>query len=848
MLKSTDIDLVKDLLLRLADATAEERAAALDRELAGRPEVRQEVEELLVAGDRMKAGPSGGRSGRQSTPLRIGPYVIESLLGRGGMSCVYRARQTDPITRTVALKVMKPGSDPTVVLARFGLERQAMARLSHQNIARVFDASADADGNPYFVMEMVDGPNLLEFCTQRRLDLRERLELVVRVCRGVQHAHDRGLIHRDLKPSNVLVAFEDGLAIPKVIDFGVSRWLAPAWDLRQTIAGQIIGTPHYMSPEQARGEPDIDVRADVFSIGVMLYELLTGRLPHPDEVYRPEHLTELASNLGRSTPAPPSGTPDPTLSRGFMSRTRSNGEIDCIVLKAISSDRDTRYAGVGQLADDIERYLRGDAVVAKPPTRSYLTRKFLKRHRLAVATAATLATVLVAGIAGVSLSLRHALREQSRAVAALESSERANRESDRARLDAEAAKGRAEAALAQAERSRADAEEVSRFIWRIHALGRPEMLGQDVKLKDATIRLAQLFLTRPPESPMVRARVALALAEPQLHYNQFELGERLLKICLEAADVEGASLPDAVRFQAYSSLGRLRLQRRDPVTARNWFEKARSLAGSSLGPNDVLLAEMYLADVLQLEADYVGANRRREAAVADAISRGVDPRARAWAEAAVVRGYLTLGLYEDVIRSAERLLAERRAEPKARDPVIVSLLTDIANAYLRTGRTDRAVALLEESVPESERVMGPKSEAAFSARTTLILARARRGDPGMPELMKSEAKAAAEAGLPPPVVASWQAREVEVLLLAGRQDEARAAAEQTLRWLREKRFEKTQRLTFVMACAEQFILHRRSDWARELLAEIAPALAEEPADKRLSAIARDLARRAAEVP
>ncbi|MGK7311903.1 MAG: protein kinase domain-containing protein [Candidatus Longimicrobiales bacterium M2_2A_002] len=353
-------------------------------------------------GDRV--GDRGG-SAFDDPPVAIGPYRILAKLGEGAMGVVYRAEQQQPLRREVALKILKPGVDTAQVVARFEAERQALAVMEHPGIARVFDAGRTESGLPYFVMERVDGPPVTRWCDERRLGVRDRVELFAQICRVVQHAHQKGVIHRDLKPSNILVTEgDDGTPQPKVIDFGIARAVEPTDDVRLTAMDQTLGTPAYMSPEQARASDlDVDTRTDIYSLGVLLYELLVGALPFEPTAYRGWAL--LAHHLEKDPPRPSHrlrGLDDADTVAGLRGATPDalvralKGDLDWVALKAMEKDRERRYETANGLAMDVERYLASEPVVARPPSAGYRARRFARRHRSGVAVSAV-GVLLLAG-------------------------------------------------------------------------------------------------------------------------------------------------------------------------------------------------------------------------------------------------------------------------------------------------------------------------------------------------------------------------------------------------------------------------------------------------------------------
>lgn len=342
---------------------------------------------------------------------RIGAYLLVRRIGEGGFGVVFEAEQEQPVRRRVALKILKLGMDTQEVIARFDAERQALAMMEHPNIARVFDAGATDTGRPYFVMEFVEGVPIAQYCDENRIDLHGRLLLFEQVCAAVQHAHGKGVIHRDLKPGNVLVSTQDGKPATKVIDFGIAK--ATSGNLTEkTLAtglNQVIGTLQYMSPEQAEGGADIDTRTDIYSLGVILYELLAGSTPINAASLRDAAFAEIQRMIREDEPARPSARLAQDSSnlariaarRGSEPRKLARsvtGELDWIVMKAIEKDRSRRYETANGLAMDVRRYLSGEPVLAAPPSASYRVQKFVRRHKGAVAAGCSVALALMVGV------------------------------------------------------------------------------------------------------------------------------------------------------------------------------------------------------------------------------------------------------------------------------------------------------------------------------------------------------------------------------------------------------------------------------------------------------------------
>lgn len=369
--------------------------------------------------------PDGPQAYAQELGSAIGPYRIRELLGEGGMGRVYLAEQELPIRRTVALKVINPGMDSRDVVARFDAERQVLSLMDHPNIARSIDGGATSTGRPYFVMELVRGLPITEYCDDRRLGMPERLRLFSKVCRALQHAHQKAVIHRDLKPSNILVAEIDGEAVPKVIDFGIAKAVGQKLS-QETICthfAQIVGTPLYMSPEQAEmGVTDVDTRSDVYSLGALLYELLAGATPFDSARLKELSFDEMRRIIREVDPARPSAQVDAmkAVNISTVAQRRQldprqikrllRGELDWIVMKAMAKDRNRRYQSAGGLGEDLERYLAGEPIQAAPPSRVYAIKKFAGRNRGPVIAGTLLLLTLSAGMVGTSFGLWQARR------------------------------------------------------------------------------------------------------------------------------------------------------------------------------------------------------------------------------------------------------------------------------------------------------------------------------------------------------------------------------------------------------------------------------------------------------
>jgi serine/threonine protein kinase len=375
---------------------------------------------------------TGSHPTAPSTPF-IGPYHLLRILGEGGMGQVWLAEQTTPLKRKVALKLIRAGTYDGVTLERFQSERQSLAMMNHPAIAKVFDAGATPEGQPYFVMEFVEGRPITEYCDRKQLSIPERLKLFLQLCDGVQHAHQKAVIHRDLKPANVLVFDADGKATPRIIDFGLAKALTPlaSGETMFTQVGSFLGTPGYMSPEQADpGVLDVDTRTDVYSLGVILYELLTGALPFGPKPARKVPLSELLRQLREDDPALPStqvgkkATTEREVAMALAESrqtepkrlvTQLRGDLDWITLKALEKDRSRRYGTASELASDIQRYLNSEPVLARPASVGYRLRKYVRRHRAGVAAAFIVIALLISSTVLELVQLQQTRRERDRA-------------------------------------------------------------------------------------------------------------------------------------------------------------------------------------------------------------------------------------------------------------------------------------------------------------------------------------------------------------------------------------------------------------------------------------------------
>jgi non-specific serine/threonine protein kinase/serine/threonine-protein kinase len=424
---------VKEIVGNALETPAAERSAYLDSACSGDFDLRAEAESLLAAhadaADLSRPPWEPDAADGPTFSQTVGPYKLVRILGVGGMGQVWLAEQTEPVRRTVALKLIRAGMYDASIVKRFQSERQSLAMMDHPAIAKVFDASATPAGQPYLVMEYVDGLPITDYCDLKKLNIRDRLKLFIEVCEGVKHAHQKAIIHRDLKPSNILVVEVDGKPRPRIIDFGLAKAavaVVPGETLITHVGG-FLGTPGYMSPEQADPEVQgIDTRTDVYSLGVVLYELLTGFLPFDTAKWKNQRIDEMLRALRESDPQRPStkvsANRHTSTAQAEMRGTETRqlvgalrGDLDWITLKALERERDRRYGTPSELAADIERYLQNLPVMARPASAGYRLRKFVRRNGLVLGISGGLAVLLIAFAVMQTIQVRRITRERDRA-------------------------------------------------------------------------------------------------------------------------------------------------------------------------------------------------------------------------------------------------------------------------------------------------------------------------------------------------------------------------------------------------------------------------------------------------
>jgi serine/threonine protein kinase/tetratricopeptide (TPR) repeat protein len=723
---------IKEIFADVCDLSPADRAAALEEQSAGDAELRAAVQSLLDAHDRAARFMSGATADVpgvvEDTPKQIGPYKILQKIGEGGFGTVYMAEQEQPVRRRVALKIIKLGMDTRQVVARFEAERQALAMMDHPGIAKVFDAGATETGRPYFVMELVKGDPITMFADAQRLSIRQRLELFARVCQAVQHAHQKGIIHRDIKPSNVLVNMQDGQPSAKVIDFGIAKAVSQRLTEKTlfTEFHQMIGTPEYMSPEQADGSLDIDTRTDIYGLGVLLYELLTGTTPFDGRELRSKAYGEIQRVIREVDPPAPStrlsrmratiaGVAAQRQVEPRKLNTLVRGELDWIVMKALEKDRARRYETANGLAADVLRHLADEPVGAGPVGAAYRSRKFVRRHRAKVMVIAGAFVLLVLGT---SLYIRSIRAEQARTRAAL--------------AEAKAQRDEAEHQKRDAQQANENTKAVNGFLTDgIIGAAAPELAqGKQISVKDAVDKASATVHESFADRPLIEAAVRNTLAETYHSLGRADLGLPHAQAAVEIRRrLLGREHPDTL--DSINNLGMLlRTQGRLDDAEKNWSDLVVT-ARRTLGADhpDTLLWASNLAHLVQDRGRFADAEQLyRDLLARWKITVGADDKRAI----AALNALGVVLLQQEKFDQAEPVLVEvleRRRRVLGEDhPETLYAINDLGRLREDQGKLDEAERLFRDSLERHQRVLGEDHPATLIVTNnvgTLMLKRGR---------------------------------------------------------------------------------------------------------------------------
>jgi eukaryotic-like serine/threonine-protein kinase len=618
----------------------------------------------------------------------IGPYRLVQRIGVGGMGEVWRAEQTAPFHRTVALKLIKAGMDTRAALARFESERQALALMEHPNIAKVFDAGATTEGRPYFVMECVPGPPITIYCDSHGLTIHERLALFTQVCDGVQHAHQKAIIHRDLKPSNVLVTEVDRKPVPKIIDFGLAKAVGPRLSQATvyTEVGGIVGTPDYMSPEQAdSSERNIDTRTDVYSLGVILYELLVGALPYSSRSGGAGTPSMLEKIRGEEPTLPSSklkamgeSSHDSAAKRGeepHALRRHLRGELDWISMKALEKERSRRYGSPSELSADIQRYLNNEPVLAGPPSTTYRAGKFIRRHRFGVGVAAAAVILLIAFVITMALQARRIAKER----------DRANREA-------------------------AASERVTDFMTQMFKVSDPgQARGNSITAREILDKASNEIETGLATDPQLQARMMNVMGAVYENLGLFAQAEPLFRNALE---IRRRNLGDKNKdtLQSMYKLAEVLTWRGNTAEAEKLCRESFETRKSVLGPEhrDTLTSMSWLAWILFIEGRYPEAEKLDRDAI-EIARRALGP-----VDNVTLGAMSRLGIvlseeskYTEGEAILRHVLGERQQKLGLENPDALASANNLANLLMNEGKNAEAEKLDRDTLPFYRSVFGP---------------------------------------------------------------------------------------------------------------------------------------------
>jgi serine/threonine protein kinase/Tfp pilus assembly protein PilF len=710
-------ELVQQILLAALERAEPDRMPFVEERCADDPELLIEVRALLEAHG--AAGLIDASDDDPDRPATIGPYKILQTLGEGGMGVVYEAEQTEPVRRRVAIKIIKLGMDTKQIVARFEAERQALAVMDHPNIAKVFDAGVTDDGRSYFVMERVKGVPLTEYCDTHVLTTEARIRLFIPVCRAVQHAHQKGVIHRDLKPSNILVAVHDGEPRPKVIDFGIAKAMGPSLTEKTLVtqAGYLIGTPAYMSPEQAEASGlDVDTRTDIYSLGVMLYELLVGTRPY--DLPRVADAAIRRAIRDRDAPVPSSKlTTLPGETRETIAKRRDTdprtlkrelkGDLDWVIMKAIEKDRTRRYETSSGLALELERYLKDEPVLARPPSALYRFHKFARRHKVALTSAALAILALAAGAVATSIGMV-----------------RARRAEDAARIEAQTA------------------QQVSEFMVDLFEVSDPgEARGNEVTAREILDQGAEQIDEELSDQPVVQARLMHVMGEV---YQKLGLYPESASLLEGALDTRRELYPggDSALAASINQLAELRQLQGEYDEAEQLYDEAIAMRRGLFGDQHLDLATS-LSNLALLNY------QRRDLDTAETMFREVLEMRRALLDEGhegIAASLNNLGgtlMAQEEFGEAETFLREAldiwREALGDDHPSVTAGMNNLANVLFRQQKHDEAEPIMRQVLATRREVFGDRHPNVATSLNNLAQLLRVKGDYEEAETMMREA-------------------------------------------------------------------------------------------------------------
>ena len=693
----------------------------------------------------------------------IGPYRLVKKLGEGGMGQVWLAEQTAPLQRQVALKLIKVGIYDDSVLQRFQSERQSLAIMEHPSIAKVFDAGATVDGQPYFVMEYVPGVPITDYCDQKRLKIRERLELFIKVCEGIQHAHQKAIIHRDLKPANILVAEVDGKPVPRIIDFGLAKAATPqaVAETMFTQVGAFVGTPGYMSPEQADPNvQDVDTRTDVYSLGVVLYVLLTGFQPFDTKQWEKQPLYEVLRRLREEEPRRPStkirmekesstGTAEMRGTEPKQLASLLHGDLDCITIKALEKDRARRYGTPSELAADITRNLRNEPVVARPASRGYRLRKYVRRHRVVVATAGALAILLVAFAVMQAVQLRRITRERDRANRITDFMTNMFKVSDPSEARGNSITAREILDKASKEIDTGLAKDPETQAQMMHVMGKVyDKLGlysraQSLLTRAVDIR-RRVLGPQNPDTLMSMTGLGWTLRE-EGHYAE---ADKLVRETLETSrHILGPDDPSTLESMIVQAV--ILEDEGHYDQAEKLYHETLDIRRRVLGPEhpDTLISLYGLAETLGSEGNYAEAEKLLRETL-DIERRVIGPEHPDTLRSMVNLAWVLEqeGNYAEAEKLAREALEIKRRVLGPEHPSALASMINLAGILTAESHYAEAEKLLRETLDIGRRVLGPEHPLTAISTDNLACIAARRGERDKALLLLREA---VDHGLPP---------------------------------------------------------------------------------------------------